>query len=254
MASSYTIALSWRNAVFAAALTVVLWGGPWVLLLPTGSAPVAARARRAPPVIRFVRASPALDGTAWSPVMFPLPTKIGFSGMVGLKGQGQNLDGVLKPRPEEPPYLGRAPEPPGVPEGAVVLNSERTAYSPEPVEPPAYMLVHSNRVEGYQAEWYEGLRARGFEAPELARLPPPDGGGAWVALNAWIELDAQGRPAHVFVEQSSGLTNVDMAVVRALRRGQAKAGAGVAAGRARVFYAAREAAGGARGGAEKRGE
>ena len=253
MASPYTIALSWRNAAFAAGLTVVLWGLPWILL-PTRPAPVTARVRRAPPVIRFVRAAPTLDDTAWSAVMFCVPTRIGYSGIVGLEGQGQNLDGVLKPRPEEPPFLARTPEPPDVPAGATVLNPERTTYLPAPVEPRAYMLVHSNRVEGYQAEWYEGLKARGFEAPELARLPPPEGGGAWLALNAWIELDAQGRPEHVFVEQSSGQTNVDAAVTRALRQGQGTVGSGPAAGRARIFYAVRDAAGGAAGGAVKRGD
>ena len=241
MGNSYTIALSWRNTIFASALSLVLWGLPW-LLLPTRSVPPAAGPRRAPLVIRFVRGSPALDDTAWSAVMFPVPTRIGFSGIVGLKGQGQNLDSVLKPRPEEPPYLARAPEPPEVTAGATVLNPERPVYLPEPVEPPAYMLVHSNRVEGYQAEWYEGLQARGFVAPELARLPPPDGGGAWLALNAWVELDAQGRPEHVFVEQSSGQTNVDAAITRALRQGQGRAGAGPAAGRARITYAARDVA------------
>ncbi len=253
MASPYTIALSWRNAFFATALTLVLWGLPWLLLEP-GRAPAAAHPRRLPPVIRFVRASPALDDTAWSAVMFPVPTKIGFSGTVWLKGQGQDLAGVLQPMRDEPPYLGRAPEAPDVPAGAVVLNPERTTYVPESVEPPAYMLVHSNRVEGYQAEWYEGLAARGFAAPDLARLPPPEGGGAWLALSAWVELDAQGRPEHVFLEQPSGQTNIDADVVRALRRGRGDVGSGSAAGRARIFYAARDAAGGAREGAAKRGD
>lgn len=252
MPSPYTIALSWRNAAFAAVLTAVLWGLPWILL-PSRPPAMVARLRHGPPVIRFVRA-PTLDDTAWSAVMFCKPTRIGFSGTVGMEGQGQNLDGVLKPRPEEPPYLGQAPEAPGVPAGAAVLNPERTTYLPEPVESRAYMLVHSNRIEGYQAEWYEGLKARGFEAPDLARLPPPDGGGAWLALNAWVELDAQGRPEHVFVEQSSGQTNVDAAITRALRRGQGTAGSGPAAGRARIFYAAHDGVEGSRSGAVKRGD
>ena len=253
MASPYTIALSWRNAVFAAGLTVVLWGVPWILM-PTRSAAAVAKVRRVPPVIRFVRASSTLDDTAWSAVMFCVPTRIGYSGIVGLEGQGQNLDGVLKPRPKDPAYLPKMPEAPGVPAGAAVLIPERVTYLPESVEPRAYMLVHSNRVEGYQAEWYEGLKARGFEAPELAQLPPPDGGGAWLALNAWIELDAQGRPEHIFVEQSSGQTNVDAAVLRVLRRGQGTVGSGPAAGRARISYAAHDAAGGAPNGAAKRGD
>ncbi len=244
MGGAYTIPLSWRNAAMAVLLTAGLWGLPW-LLWPTHHQPRKAKPHATPPKVRFVRAAAALDGSAWSPVMFPLPSKVGFSGNVGLKGMGQDLAGVLKRRAEEPPYLARAEEPEPLAVGAVVLSGERTAYSPEPVEPPAYMLVHSNRVEGYRAEWYEGLKARRFEAPALAGLPPPDAGGGWLVLDASVQVDAAGRPVHVFLEQSSGQTNVDAAVIRALRVGRAEPGAGPAAGRARVFCAPRNAGTGA---------
>lgn len=239
MPARYRIRLPWRNAALAVALTVALWGLPWLLwqsCLPLAGR-VAHRAVRMP-AIRFVRASPGLGGTAWSPEMFPLPTTFGFSGTVGLKGVGQNLAGVLRRHTEAPPFLPYSPDPEPLAAGAMPLASEASTYTPEAVEPRAYMLVHSNRFEGYHAEWYEGLRTRGFRAPALEKLGPPDGGVGWLTVGAWVELDAAGRADHVFLEQSSGQTNVDAAVIRALRTGRAEAGSGRAAGRARVFYTA----------------
>lgn len=244
----YRIRLSWRNAALAAVLTAGLWGLPWLLwvaYLPGSRAGVHRPATRHV-TIRFIRASPSLDGTAWSPVMFPHPTKFGFSGTVGLKGMGQDLASVLKRREDDPPFLGRTPEPVPVQAGAVTLTSEPLAYVPVTVEPPAYMLVHSNRFEGYHGEWYEGLKERAFEAPALGRLPVPEGSAGWLNLSAWVELEASGRVAHAFLEQSSGQPGVDAAVMRALRMGQGRAGSAATAGRARVFYAGPDAAGATR--------
>jgi hypothetical protein len=233
---TYILPRSGRNMLLAVVLTVGLWALPWLLWTTPGPRAPVRRAHPRP-TIRFVRPAPAPDGGVWSAVIIPLPNKLGFSGAVGLKGPGQDLAGVMKRRADEPPYLAPAPAPEPVRAGALALNLDRTSYVPEAVEPPAYMLVHSNLVEGYRAEWSEGLRARRFQAPALAQATGPEGGAAWVAMSAWVGLDARGRTAHVFVEQSSGQTNVDAAVIRALRMGQAEPGAGPVAGRVRVWYA-----------------
>ncbi len=233
---SYIIPRSLRNTTLAVVLTVGLWALPWMLWVTPGT-PAPVWRGRPPPVIRFVRPTPSSDGGVWSAVIIPLPNKLGFSGAVGLKGPGQDLAGMIKRRAEEPPYLEPTPEAAPVPAAAVALNVERTSYVPEAVERPAYMLVHSNRVEGYRAEWSEGLRARRFAAPALAKAPGPEGGGgAWPTMSVWVDVDARGWPVHVLVEQSSGRTNVDAAVVRALRMGRAEPGEGPSAGRARVWY------------------
>jgi hypothetical protein len=245
MAESYTIPRSWRNTALAVVLTVGLWSLPWLLWMTPGPQPVVRR-MRPPLVIRFVRPASAPDGGVWSAVIIPLPNKLGFSGAVGSKGPGQDLTGLVKRRAEEPPYLAPMPGQEAVPAAAVALSVERTSYVPEAVEPAAYMLVHSNRVEGYRAEWGEELRSRKFKAPALARVPGPEAGGAWLTMSAWVDVEAGGVPAHVFMEQSSGRTNVDAAVVRALRMGRAERGAGPAAGRVRVWYVPGDAGAGAR--------
>lgn len=247
MRESYLIPPSRKNTALAVVLTVGLWTVPWLLwTMPAMHTQKPAGRPPRPPVIRFVRSTPSSDGGVWSAVIIPLPNKLGFSGAVGLKGPGQDLAGVVKRQMEPPPYLAPTAEQDPFPAAAVALNVERTSYVPEAVEPAAYILVHSNRVQGYRAEWSDGLRARRFEAPALAATAGPDGGGVWLTMTAWVGVDAQGRPVHVLMEQSSGQTNVDAAVVRALRMGRAEPGAGPAAGRARVWYAPGEAATGAR--------
>jgi hypothetical protein len=58
----------------------------------------------------------------------------------------------------------------------------------------------------------------------------------WNAAAAWVEADSNGSVRHVFLDSSSGQTNVDAMIVRGLLSATAVPGAGPVRGRVRVHY------------------
>ena len=230
----YAIRLSWRNAVLSLVVTAGLWLTPW-LVWPTAR-PHANRVGPRVPIVRYVRASEGIDGAAWSPVVFPLPTKEGFSKKAVAQGSGPSMESLLKPRVAEAPFLDIALDRHATADLGLLAMRDEIAFRPEGSETTAFAAAPSNRVAGLQVDWDRTLVARQFAAPALSAIQPEEGNAVWAGVTAYVEVDAQGGVQHVFLDISSGQTNVDGAMVRALLQGRAAPGSGPTEGRVRVYY------------------
>lgn len=233
MKNRYAIPLSWRNALLSVLLTVGLWLAPWIVWPSLRPAPSVTRGT--PPVVRYVRASEAMDGAAWSPVVFPLPTPEGFSRKAAPTDAGQSAALVLRPGAAEAVYLEvRADTLPAADMG-VLISPDSAAFHPQ-APAQSSLPMPSAPPDRLRIDWDEALAQRHCEAEGLKRFVPADAGLTWLSAAAYIELDPQGRVQHVFLENSSGQTNVDRLIVRALYGGNATPGSGPASGRVRLNY------------------
>lgn len=228
MASPYVIPLTWRNGLLVVAGAGALWVLPWgvALLMLT---PPRPQPRGPVPVIRYVRTIQGTDGAAWSPVLIPLPTRWGFSKEAALDATPRSLVEVLKPVVSEPVFMALKQEPPSrqAPALAGLLDGE---FRPGP-EPPALDAgAGGPRGPEIQVEMADALRTRGYAVPGLTRQLVPAG----TVLEAYVELDPQGRVSHVFVDVSSGAAKVDAAVARQLRAGGGTPGKGRVSGVVRI--------------------
>lgn len=230
----YAIRLSWRNAALSLAVTAGLWLTPW-LVWPSSRVVTAPGGRRAP-VIRYVRSSEGIDGAAWSAVLIPLPTPEGFSKQAAAQGGGPSMESLLKPHVIEAPFLEVAPERGGGVDMGLLTMREDRLFRPEGTETPVFSALASNRVEGLQVEWDDTLAAREIQAPALKGLPSGEGNGVWAGVTAYVGVDAKGWVQHVLLDNTSGQTNIDAAIVRGLLQGRGGPGPGPSEGRVRVYY------------------
>ena len=230
----YAIRLSWRNAVLSLIVTAGLWLTPW-LVWPSARLQ-AHRVGRRVPIIRYVRASEGIDGAAWSPVVFPLPTKEGFSKKAEEQGSGPNMESLLKPQVVAAPFLDVVLDRGAGADLGLLTMRDEVVFRPERSEKTAFASMPSNRVEGLQIEWDGTLAARQLEAPALKAIQPGEGNDTWAGITAYVGVDGRGWVQHVFLDTSSGQTNVDGAIVRALYEGRGIPGPGPSEGRVRVYY------------------
>lgn len=236
VSNPYVIPLSWRNRALLMGGSMALWLVPW-LVWPWGTPAPAAVERRAQPVFRYIRASQGLDGSAWSPVLMPLPTPDGFSKKADLKAlPNKSLVSVLKPRISNPVYMML--ESPAGPALARPDFSFLRAGGFEPDVPaqamPGAVRPASAALIGFEIP--DPLRYRGFEVPPVQLAVSNEVEGAALSALATVEVDRQGRVQHVLLEQASGVAAVDSAIVRGLRSGRAQPGASNMWGRVRFFY------------------
>jgi len=237
--SPYANAFSLRHAAVAVALTLALWILPWTIF--SSKPPTApARSQKGALRVKYLRSARELDGTMWSPVLIPLPTKYGFSLKADRQGGMQNTTAALRPQGAESALMQTPPTPAATPGALPDTNPRNTALSLEPVEQPAYAGVVSMSGGEWRVESLDGLASRNFRAPALDAVKPPEGSGTWLSACASVELGADGRVEHVFLETSSGSTNVDQAVLRALRTGAGDPGGRVTSGRVRITRRAEE--------------
>jgi hypothetical protein len=187
-------------------------------------------------VIRYVRAAEGLEGAAWSPVVFPLPTKDGFSKKAVALESGPGMVSLLKPRVSEAAYLQMPSERSEAAEVGLLTVKEEVAFRPQAAAQTVAVPVVSSRPDGIQVDWDESLAERKCEAPGLQRIQLVDGSPSWITVTAHVELDRLGRVQHVFLDNSCGLTNVDGLIVRALLSGTAATNAEPVQGRVRLNY------------------
>lgn len=235
MASPHAIPLSWRNLALVFAGGLALWGIPWLVWPRGGRQAPAAGPQRPPLVVRYVRAGASPDGSAWSPVLMPLPTPDGFSkkAMAREKG-GQGPDLSVRRTTLAPLYLDLKLPPPALalPGMTLLATSEFDAGR----EPPAFSPGSRPGNAGVRVTVSGELQAREFSAPALQELPFGQSGAQAVTVSAQVELDRAGWVTHCLVEEPSGIPGLDAKVDRALRGGRGSAGTGLASGRVRVYY------------------
>ena len=153
----------------------------------------------------------------WSPVLFSLPTPMGFSRSV-VSG-----DAVLRPplqRTQSAPVLLPRPAPadntPMIPAPADVF-ARRAADAPPLViiEPPAFAGVLAATGRTWQVVLSGGLVEARWQAQPLPKAPAGDGGDLWEA-GAQIEFNRAGVVQHVWLETPTASSNLNAQLVRAL--------------------------------------
>ena len=235
VSNPYVIPLSWRNLLLVMGGGLALWALPW-LAWPLGGPGVAREPARKPPIFRYVRGTQGLDGSTWSPVLMPLPTPEGFSKKAAIKEMpGKSLVSVLKPRVSEPLYLGM--KPPALAALSVPGTSplQRREFDPES-DARSVLGGGSGRLQGgFRVESEKTLKTRQYALPSLKASLFPRVELPAIAMAAYVELDRRGCVQHVLLEQPSGVPAVDSAVVRSLRTGTGKPGAGPTAGHVRIY-------------------
>lgn len=234
MANPYVIRLSWRNLAVTLVLATVLWGMPFAVwpFLPLRK---DKRPSYAPPVIRFMGTFQGVDGSVWSPVVFPLPTKYGFSETVDAQGGENDVSALMRPRGFSGIFLDV--EGPLV-ESAVLgaLDSPDTprGYRPAGIEESVFRVSARQDGSGWLVDVDAALESRGYVV-DFAGVGGPAVPGQ-NAVDAYVELDVRGYPLHVLLDGSTGNAAMDQAVVKALYAGRAERGAAREAGRVHVYY------------------
>lgn len=235
MSNPYLIPFPWRNVMLVIAGGVLLWLLPWLAWTSLGhKRPVSMQ--RPPPAFRYLRGEKTLDGSAWSPVLMPLPTPEGFSKKAAvntLRDKGPRS--AVAARSATPVYLALTPS--TAPE---LASPGASLVLPQGFEPSAGQTFERTAKasvdDAFQLQVTGGLVDRHFTCSPLHKLPPSLCEGNSVAMTAYVELDRRGVVTHLLLEQPSGMAAVDSAVTRTLWMGRGSPSSGLASGRVRVYY------------------
>jgi hypothetical protein len=163
--------------------------------------------------------SEAITRAVWSPVLFSLPTRVGFSEIL--------LEGAELARPpletgsESAMFLervaGTARASSAVELGPITNRFQqwRSVEIPNQVQAPIMPRPSGITERGFEAEFVDGLLASDFE---VMGWPLQAGGlsnSAWRAL-AHITTDDRGSVVHVMLEEGTGSAILNEAIVRNL--------------------------------------
>jgi len=234
VSNPYVIPMPWKNLMLVFGGGLALWILPW-LAWPHGTFPTGREPLRKPPVFRYLRTIQGMEGSAWSPVLMPLPTADGFSKKAAVYEMSQKSSGsVLKPRTMDPLYLDMKLAPAASMTGNRIASLETPGFDPESLSPVVFTRGAAGQGTGIQVEIANGLKARNFDAPELRDMTIPATGLTAISVTASIELDRRGGVAHVLLEQPSGIAALDSALVRGLRAGRGHPGDGPVEGTIRI--------------------
>lgn len=234
MANPYVIRLSWRNLAVTLVLAALLWGMPFAVwpFLPVKK---DRRPAHSPPAVRFMGTFQGVDGSVWSPVVFPLPTKYGFSETVDTAGGEHDVSVLMRPRVYAGIFLdveGPSVERPIL--GALDGPDAPRGYRPTGIEERVFRISDPSPGSGWQADVDPVLEARQYMV-DFSNVGSPAVPGQ-NAVDAYVELDLRGYPLHVLLEGSTGNTAMDQALVKALYSGRAERGTTGEAGRLHVYY------------------
>lgn len=236
MSNPYVIRMSWRNLLLVLAGGTLLWILPWVSWPAAGSATRTAPPRKMP-VLRYLRNAGLAEGAAWSPVLIPFPTSVGFSRKAAVADASTSHPmELLKPRATTPVYLelksgldrGGAPRPVSLLTPAA-FHPDETGAAPAsgPRTGPAWHIASGLSPE---------LEQRHFQYPEERLRASLTNQPKALSASAVVEVGARGFVQHLFLEQSSGVAEVDQLLLRVLRQGTADAGSVLASGRIKLYY------------------
>jgi hypothetical protein len=103
-------------------------------------------------------------------------------------------------------------------------------------------MTPASRPQEVRLEVSEPLSARGFDAPAVKDGTVFGTADAWTVVSAVVEVDPKGVVRHVFLETSSGRTDVDQAIVKGLYRGRCAQTGSVCEGRVSIVFPGRDAA------------
>jgi len=203
-------------------LPTVLLAGGWLamwLLWPSQEAP---RVLRRPHGARVSLAGVGggADGLHVTPDLFGRPSAVGFRAPDSEGGVPDSL--ALRAR-HSSHALARttdaAADRRDVHDLAESARGGLTRYTPVVAETPAFTRGTSEDLL-MSVTMAPALAAAGFEFPRLAADEARVTGRAWIATIC-VELGADGRAEHVYLESGSGNAKIDGALVRAVAGGRA---------------------------------
>jgi hypothetical protein len=236
VSNPYIIPMPWKNLVLVIIGGLALWILPW-LAWPRGTMSSGRDSLRKLPVFRYLRTIQGVDGSAWSPVLMPLPTADGFSKKAAVDVMSQKSPGlVLKPREREPLYLEiKLAAVPSL-TGAGMASLESPGFEPDRLQPVVFSGGSAAQRTDLQIEIEDGLKARNFEAPGLRDMTNFATGVTAISATASVEMDRKGSVVHVLLEQPSGVESLDSAFVRGVRAGRGNLGEGPVEGHVRIVF------------------
>ncbi|MCX6998469.1 MAG: hypothetical protein NTV49_15645 [Kiritimatiellaeota bacterium] len=234
-----------------AGLLAAGWFGFWALALQPEIVKVPARQPvKAPrvcylpgPEARGEKAANADLRAMWSPVLFSLPTPMGFSRSV------ESGDAALRPPLQQtqsaPVLLARpatADNTPLVPSPTGVL-ARRAAGEPLLVikEPPVFAGVAAATGPTWQVVTGGGRAAARWQAQPLPKTPADGGESLWEA-GAQVEVSREGVVQHVWLETPTASSNLNVQLVHALLQWRCAPAAAPRTGNVLVRYAGAVAA------------
>jgi hypothetical protein len=218
--------MAWAGWVLAAALALA-WHAFWGLWLRAAPPPAPLRAPVVPEVTYApIQAAPESGGpaladarTLWSPVLFSLPTPMGFSrsalarrigSQPPLAVPGDTAIFLERPAPSDERVIrvGESVE-------ALMRESpDRFAFHVPDV--PALTPTAVSTGETVRVELLGGLAGRRFVRMDLPDEPRVRGDTAWEA-GAYLEVDGEGRVVHVLLENPSESAKLNGMLVRSMR-------------------------------------
>jgi len=211
----------WRQ-LWAAVLALAWFGGWGLLLQPAGSPAPATRVAKAPRVTYLPAPAVQGDGATradlrvlWSPVLFSLPTPMGFS-----RSAASN-EATLRPPLQQalstPVLLARPVPPPAAP---LIPPPVANLAGPAPAAPavpaaPVFTAPPPATSAAWQVLLRGGLADAAWQAQPLPPAPA-DGTAADVEAGAQLEFSREGWAQHVWLDAPTASSNVNAQLVRAL--------------------------------------
>lgn len=185
--------------------------------------------------IKFLGTMQGVDGAVWSPVVFPLPTKYGFSESVDAAGAGHDMTQVFQHRVQEGVYLNLpSPYTPMAEIGMLESVKGDSVFRPAAVVVPVFGNGSPSPTTPWRIEMDDTLKARLYTISGLNDLAIESWGRGMV--DAYVAIDPNGTPLNVLLDGTSGNTGFDRLMVRMLYSGRGARGEGTSAGRVRLFY------------------
>ncbi len=214
--------VAWWPLVWSAVLAAA-WFGFWGLLLQPEDRKVSAAQPAKAPRVAFLPDPAARGGGAphadlralWSPVLFSLPTPMGFSRAV------DRGDSALRPpllQAQSTPVLLARPVPPPdaplIPSPAEVLAGRAAAELLVP-ETPVFARAAAGTGQTWQILLRNGSAGAVWQAQPLPTAPAAGSAGAWEA-GAQLEVSREGVVQHVWLEAPTASSNLNAQLVHAL--------------------------------------
>lgn len=200
-----------------AAISIALHAG-WWLLVPAGSAMPEPRERAAPPAFAYAGGTAASGGdllAVWSPVLFSVPTRMGFS--APLLADVANLTPPQNPNPAAPVLAERGSyQPPAAGPGPHArLTSSISSLVVRAVSAPAFAPRKSSTNILLHILWTDQRGTPRYQSVDVGGADPWTDRKPWEA-QAVLELSEQGSVNHVFLEKPTTSKDRNAALVRIL--------------------------------------
>ena len=209
--------------LWAAALAIG-WFGFWGLVLRPE--PVRETERTPPPAPRvtYLPGTEGLGGRSaqadlralWSPVLFALPTPMGFSR--GATNSDVAWRPPLQQTQSEPVLLTRPPPAPAALMAVTPgLLARRAAAPPAlvPAEPPVFAGAPAATGRVWQVVLGDGLAGIRWQQQPLPEAPAEDGESLWEA-GAQLEISREGVVQHVWLDTPTASAQVNDLLLHAL--------------------------------------